>query len=70
MERTRVQVEERGKEWLPGEDNSGFTQCEAKKYIKRLTFAEKILLNEMLKALEQKRQPCPSRPESTYINGQ
>ena len=44
MERTRVQVEERGKEWLPGEDNSGFTKYEAKEYIRRLTLPRKYYL--------------------------
>ena len=39
------------------------TRTEAREYIERLSLAEKIRLNELLKALEQKRQPSPSLRE-------
>lgn len=39
------------------------TEEEARAYISRLTFAEKIQLNELLKALEQKRRPFPTPRE-------
>lgn len=42
---------------------SAMTRTEAREYIERLSLAEKIRLNELLKALEQKRQPSPSLRE-------
>lgn len=39
------------------------TQEQAEKYISQLTYEEKLRLNEMLKALEQMRQPCLSPQE-------
>lgn len=40
------------------------TEREATAYISALTYDEKLRLNEMLKALEQKRQPAPA-PQQT-----
>ena len=38
------------------------TPEEARKYISRLTYEQKVALNEMLKSLEQKRPPAESLP--------
>lgn len=38
------------------------TPEQAKKLISCLTYEQKVALNEMLKSLEQKRQPSESRP--------
>lgn len=44
------------------------TKTEAREYISRLTYAEKIRLNELLKVLEQKRRLSPSHPGSVGTN--
>lgn len=41
------------------------TEQQAAKYISQLTYEEKIILGEMLKDLEQMRQPFLSRPATT-----
>ena len=49
------------KEGLPGDGvRKTLSETEAKAYISKLTYNEKIRLNEMLKALEQKRQLSPA----------
>lgn len=40
------------------------TREEAKKYIEKLTYEEKLRLNDLLEALAQKRQPSASLPAS------
>lgn len=45
------------------------TEAEAKRYISGLTIEEKQKLNELLKALEQKRLPSPSPQESAISDG-
>lgn len=37
---------------------------QAARYISQLTHEEKLILDEMLRGLEQMRQPSPSRPAS------
>ena len=66
LERT----DEARKEGLPKDGvHKTLTEAEARKYISKLTFAEKIRLNEMLKALEQKRLLSPARLESVGKGG-
>lgn len=38
------------------------TQEQAKRYISDLSREQKMALNEMLRSLEQMRQPSPARP--------
>ena len=45
------------------------TEEEARTYISRLTFEEKVKLNELLKALERKRLLSPAPQESTARAG-
>lgn len=40
-------------------ESSAMTKEQAEKYIEKLTYDEKKRLNELLKALERKRQPSP-----------
>lgn len=50
---------------VPGrKDSREMTEREAKAYIAVLTYEEKLRLNELLKALEQKRQPSPTPPQT------
>lgn len=53
----------------PERGNYAMTREEAERYIAQLTFEEKLKLNELLKALEQKRQLFPSHPASTGTSG-
>ena len=48
---------------------SAMPRSEARKYIERLSFSEKIKLNELLRALERKRQPSPSLRKSIGKGG-
>lgn len=45
------------------------TREEAQKYIEKLTYAEKKQLNDLLKALAQKRPPVSFRPGSAKPTG-
>ena len=49
----------------PERSTYAMTREEARRYIDRLTLKEKQQLNELLKSLEQKRQPSPSPQVST-----
>lgn len=53
----------------PERGTYAMTKQEAERYIARLTFGEKLKLNELLKVLEQKRPPSPSPQASTGTNG-
>ena len=46
------------------------TKEQAEKYIEKLTYDEKEQLNELLKALERKRQPSPTLQVSANISAQ
>lgn len=54
----------------PGREGHHMTKTEAEQYIRQLTYDEKARLNEMLKALAQKRLPSPAPPGSTDTTAQ
>ena len=48
-----------------GRRKGTMTEQQAARYISQLTHEEKLILDEMLRGLEQMRRPSPSRPAST-----
>ena len=52
-----------------GKERSHMTEQEARELISQLTQEEKRMLNEMLKSLEQRRQPSAAPLATTGVNG-
>lgn len=51
-------------------ESGTMTKEQAEKYIEKLTYDEKEQLNELLKALERKRQPSPTLQVSANTSAQ